>query len=137
MSDDQKGDSSSGAETSCSTLNKAGPDVPYLVVHAVDPVRPQQIDGLADEIRAAAVEHPETQIEMELVRGGFGVKSLKGAEATFRPEDDNTTVTSDAGNADFKFPNTKSNYILVKKKKKPPGAISDPPKKEIKITCII
>lgn len=91
MSDDQKGasDSLSEDEKSCIILNKAGPDVPYLVVHAVDPVWPQQINGLADEIRAAAVEHPETQIEMELVRGGFGVKSLKGAEATFRPGDDN------------------------------------------------
>lgn len=64
---------------------------PYLVVHAVDPVRPQQINGLADEIGASAVEHPETQIEVELVRGGFGVKSLKGAEATFRPEDEDNT----------------------------------------------
>lgn len=91
MSHDQKGasDSLSEAEKSRIILNKAVPDIPYLVVHAVDPVWPQQINGLADEIRASAIEHPETQIEMELVRGGFGVKSLKRAEATLRPEDDN------------------------------------------------
>lgn len=71
-------------------MNKAVPDVQYLVVHAVDPIRPQQIDGLADQIGASAVEHPKTQIKMELVRGGFGVETLKGAEAAFRPDDDNT-----------------------------------------------
>lgn len=27
---------------------------------------------------------------MELVRGGFGVETLEGAEAAFRPDDDNT-----------------------------------------------
>lgn len=62
--------------------------VVYLVVHAVDPVWPQQVDGLADEVRASAVEHPETQVQVELVRGGFGVEALEGAEAAFRPEDD-------------------------------------------------
>lgn len=36
--------------------------VQYLVVHAVDPIGPQQVDGLANEIRASTVEHPETQI---------------------------------------------------------------------------
>lgn len=90
MTRKEPNDSLSEAEKSCVILDKAVPDVPYLVVHAVDPVWPQQIDGLADEIRAPAVEHPETQIEMELVRGGFGVESLKGAEATFRPDDDHT-----------------------------------------------
>lgn len=59
--------------------------VPNLVVHAVDAVWSQQIDGLANEIRASTVEHPKTQIEMELVRGGLGVQALEGAEATLRP----------------------------------------------------
>lgn len=80
----------SKSEKSRITLSKAGPDVQYLVVHAVDPVGPQEVDGLADQVGASAVEHPKTQIEMELVRGGFGVETLEGAEAAFRPDDDNT-----------------------------------------------
>lgn len=56
----------------------------YLVVHAVDPIRPQQIDSLANEICASTVEHPETQVQVELVRGGLGVQTLEGAKATLR-----------------------------------------------------
>lgn len=78
------------AENSCVILNKAESDVQYLVVHAVDPIWPQQINGLADQISASAVEHPKTQIKMELVCGGLGVETLEGAEAAFRPDDDNT-----------------------------------------------
>lgn len=85
----------SKAERACIILNKAAADVRYLVVHAVDPVRPQQVDGLADQVRASAVEHPKTQVEVELVRGGFGVEALEGAEATFRPGEE--TVASDGG----------------------------------------
>lgn len=45
---------------------------------------------MADQVGASAVEHPETQIKVEFVRGGFGVETLEGAEAAFRPDDDNT-----------------------------------------------
>lgn len=63
-------------------------DVQYLVVHAVDPIWPQQIDGLANEICASTVEHPKAQVEMELICGSFGVQTLEGAEAAFRPDED-------------------------------------------------
>lgn len=36
--------------------------VQYLVIHAVDPVWPQQINGLTYEVCASTVEHPETQV---------------------------------------------------------------------------
>lgn len=68
-------------------------DDQHLVVHAVDPVRPQQLDGLANEIRASAVEHPEAQVEVELVCGGLGVEALEGAEAALRPEEDKPRET--------------------------------------------
>lgn len=74
------------AETPRVILSKAVPDGQYLVVHAVDPIRAQQIDGVADQIGASAVEHPKTQIKMELVCGCFGVETLEGAEAAFRPD---------------------------------------------------
>lgn len=60
----------------------------YLVVHAVDPIGPQKIYGLANEIRAATVEHPKAQVQMELIRSSFGLQTLEGAEATFRPNED-------------------------------------------------
>ncbi|KAF3854605.1 hypothetical protein F7725_022660 [Dissostichus mawsoni] len=59
----------------------------YLVVHAVDPIRPQQIDSLANEICASTVEHPKTQVQVELVRGGLGVQALEGAKATLSQEE--------------------------------------------------
>jgi len=63
-------------------------DVQYLVVHAVDPIGPQEINRLANEICASTVQHPKTQVQVELVCGGFGVQTLEGAKATFRPDGD-------------------------------------------------
>lgn len=63
-------------------------DLPYLVIHAVYPVWPQQINGLANEICASAVEHPETQVEVEFVCCSFGVQTFEGAKATLRPNSD-------------------------------------------------
>lgn len=108
MTRQEPDDSLSEAEKRCITPTKAVPDVPYLVVHAVHPVRPQQVNGLADEIRASAVEHPKTQIEMELVRGGLGVETLEGAEATFGPDDHTRQqhqplVTAGGQGQDFTF----------------------------------
>lgn len=34
----------------------------YLVVHTVDAVWSQQINGLANEVRTPTVEHPKTQV---------------------------------------------------------------------------
>lgn len=63
-------------------------EVRHLVVHAVDPIRPQEIDGLANEIGPSTVEHPEAQVEVEFICGSFGVQTLEGAEAAFRPDED-------------------------------------------------
>lgn len=60
----------------------------YLVIHAVDSIWAQQINSLANEISPSTVEHPETQVQMELVGGCFRVQTLKGAETTLRPEGD-------------------------------------------------
>lgn len=62
--------------------------VQYLIVHAVDPVWPQQVDGLADEVCASTVEHPKAQVQMELIRCSFGVETLERAEATLGPDED-------------------------------------------------
>lgn len=59
--------------------------VQHLIVHAVHPLRPQQLDGLANQVRASTVEHPEAQVQMELIRGGLGVEALEGAEAALGP----------------------------------------------------
>lgn len=64
------------------------PRVQYLIVHAVDPVGPQQVDGLANEVCASTVEHPKAQVQMELIRCSFGVETLEGAEATLGPDED-------------------------------------------------
>lgn len=63
-------------------------EVQHLVVHAVDPIWPQQTDGLANEIGPPTVEHPKAQVEMEFICGSFGVQTLEGAEAAFRPDED-------------------------------------------------
>lgn len=68
-----------------SYANKAD-SVQHLIVHAVHPVRPQQVDGLANQIGASTVEHPEAQVQMELIRGGLGVEALEGAEAALGPD---------------------------------------------------
>lgn len=60
--------------------------VQHLIVHAVHPIRPQQVDGLANQIRASTVEHPEAQVQMELICGGLGVEALEGAEAALGPD---------------------------------------------------
>ena len=57
----------------------------YLVVHAVDPVWPQQLDGLSNQIGASAVEHAEAQVQVELVRRSFGVQTPERTEAALRP----------------------------------------------------
>lgn len=63
-------------------------EVQHLVVHAVDPIWPQQIDGLANQIGPSTVEHPKAQVKMEFICGSFGVQTLEGAEAAFRPDED-------------------------------------------------
>lgn len=60
--------------------------VQHLIVHAVHPIRPQQVDGLANQIRASTVEHPEAQVQMELICGGLGVEAFEGAEAALGPD---------------------------------------------------
>lgn len=57
----------------------------HLVVHAVDAIGAQQLDGLTDEVGAAAVQHAEAQVQLELVGGSFGVQALEGAEAALWP----------------------------------------------------
>lgn len=59
----------------------------HLFAHAVNPVGPQQVDGLLDQIRPAAVEHPEAQILQELGLGGGCVQLPGGAETIFGSAD--------------------------------------------------
>lgn len=57
----------------------------YLVIHAVDTIWPQQLDGLADQIGAAAVKHAKAQVQLELICGGFGIQPSEGTKATLGP----------------------------------------------------
>ncbi|TNN87925.1 hypothetical protein EYF80_001889 [Liparis tanakae] len=41
-------------------------DVRYLVVHAVDPIGPQEINRLANEVCASTVQHPKTQVQVRM-----------------------------------------------------------------------
>lgn len=44
---------------------------PNLFTHAVDAIGPQEVHGLLDQVRPAAVEHPEAQVLQKLgLRGG-------------------------------------------------------------------
>lgn len=60
-----------------------------LFAHAVNAVGPQQIDGLFDQVRPAAVEHPETQILQELGLRGGCIQLPCGAETIFGSADGN------------------------------------------------
>ena len=57
----------------------------HLVVHGVHPVRAQSLDGLADEVRPAAVEHAETQVLAELSSSRSGIQPPEGTETAFGP----------------------------------------------------
>ncbi len=68
----------------------------YLVIHAVDTIWPQQLDGLADQVGAAAVQHAETQVQLELICGGFGIQPPEGAKAALGPTEDRRRVRKQA-----------------------------------------
>lgn len=63
---------------------------PDLFAHAVDAIGPQQVDGLLDQVRPPAVEHPEAQVLQELGLRGGCVQLPGGAEAILRSADENT-----------------------------------------------
>lgn len=67
-----------------------------LFAHAVNAVGPQQVHGLLDQVRPAAVEHPEAQVLQELGLRGGCVQLSGGTEAVLRSADGksrSTTVT--------------------------------------------
>lgn len=61
---------------------------PYLVIHAVDTVWPKQLDGLANQVGAAAIEHAEAQVQLELICGGFGIQPPEGTKAALGPTEE-------------------------------------------------
>lgn len=64
--------------------------MPDLFAHAVDAVGPQQVHGLLDQVRPAAVEHPEAQVLQELGLGGGGVQLPGGTETILGSADGNS-----------------------------------------------
>lgn len=66
--------------------------MPDLFAHAVDAVGPEQVHGLLDQVRPAAVEHPEAEILQELGLRGGGVQLPGGTETILRPADGKKTA---------------------------------------------
>lgn len=58
--------------------------VAHLIIHGVHPVGAQCIDGLVDQIRPPAVQHPEAQILLEFLSSSFSIQSPERTEAAFR-----------------------------------------------------
>lgn len=65
--------------------------VAHLIIHGVHPVGAQCIDGLVDQIRPPAVQHPEAQILLEFLSSSFSIQSPEGAEAALRSVKDKRT----------------------------------------------
>jgi len=53
----------------------------HLVVHGVDPVGPQQVGGVGQQVGAAAGQQPEAQVQLELDHRRWGSQALVGGEA--------------------------------------------------------
>ena len=68
--------------------------VSNLLTHAVDPIRPEQVDRLLHQVRAAAAEHTEAQVLQELCLSGGGIQFPRGAEAVIRSEGQSTQSDS-------------------------------------------
>ena len=74
--------------------------VAYLVIHGIDPIGTQQIDGLANQVGASAVEHPEAQVQLELICGGFGIQTPEGAKAALWPRRGGWEAKSNEGGSE-------------------------------------
>ena len=64
-----------------------------LFAHAVYAIRPQQVDGLLDQVRSSTVEHPEAEILQELGLRGGCIKLPGGAETVLGSADGIRSIT--------------------------------------------
>lgn len=58
--------------------------VSNLLTHAVDAIRPQQVDSLLHQVSAATAQHTEAQVLQEFRFSGGGIQSPRGTDTVIR-----------------------------------------------------
>ena len=59
----------------------------YLFAHGVDPIRPQERHRLLHQVRPPTVQHPETQVLLELGFDGHCVQLPRSEKAVISPKE--------------------------------------------------